>query len=551
MSLNTSQVMEKYWYKNAIIYSLHVKTFRDANGDGIGDFRGLTHSLDYLAGLGVTCIWLLPFFPSPHKDHGYDIADYFNVDQRYGSLGHFAEFLDEAAERGIKVIIDLVFNHTSIDHPWFQEARKDKHSPYRNYYIWLDEKPANDGEDVNFGHHQDGNWAYDDVAGQYFYHTFYKHQADLNLTNPKVQEELRYVLHFWLKLGVSGFRLDAVPHMLKDKGKEKFKDDPFQLLRDIRAYVEDLNPKAILLGESDTEPKEYKEFFGGRDDQVQMLFNFYLNNYLFLALARKEAKPVAKALERLPQTTITEQMGVFIRNHDELDLERLSKAEREEVFHVFAPDENMRIYGRGIRRRLAPMLNNDRRWLELVYSLLFSLPGTPVLRYGDEIGMGEDLSLEERHSIRTVMQWSPTEHAGFSTAETISVPVIKEGPFGNKKVNVYQQLRNPTSLLSWFERVIAVRKDCIEFGYGDYEVIKSDSPAVFAHYCFWKHGVAFAVHNFSDLEHTVTLKHHREMTDDFVEYFSDQEYEKPDGDFSVLKLGPFGYRWFRKNSFYV
>jgi maltose alpha-D-glucosyltransferase / alpha-amylase len=352
-----------------------------------------------------------------------------------------------------------------------------------------------------------------------------------------------------MRLGITGFRMDAVPHMLKEKGDEVFEGDPFQWLRDIRAYVEDLNQDAVLLAEADTEPDEYKKFFGGRDDQVQMLLNFYLNNYLFLALARKQAKPLQKALGKLPQTTIKEQMATFVRNHDELDLDRLTKRERQEVYEAFAPDEDMRIYGRGIRRRVAPMLHNNRQWMELVYSLLFSLPGTPVMRYGDEIGMGEDLSLEQRNSVRTAMQWSAKEHGGFTLPEaTPQIPIITAGEFSYHHVNVYSQLRNAGSLLSWFERVISVRKDCIEFGYGDYEIIKTDNDAVMAHCCVWKDGRAVAVHNFSDQECTVTLKWKAPLEEDLIEYLSNKEYEKPEAGFTRLTLSPFGYRWFRKNS---
>lgn len=535
--------MAKYWYKNAIIYSLHVESFMDANGDGIGDFQGLTRSLDYLAGLGITCIWLLPFFPTPNRDHGYDISDYLNVDPRYGTLGHFVEFLDAAEERGIRVIIDLVLNHTSVDHPWFQEARKDKHSKYRKYYIWLDKKPANPNEDIIFAHHQNGNWEYDQVAGQYYYHTFYQHQPDLNISNPDVQKEIQYILHFWLRLGIAGFRMDAVPHMLKEKGHEKFGGDPFQFLRDIRFFVEEQRKDSILLAEVDTNPKEYKRYFGD-SNQVQMLLNFYLNNYLFLALARHEAAPMARALKKLPQTTIKEQMGTFIRNHDELDLERLTHKEREEVYELFAPEKKMRIYGRGIRRRLAPMLNNNRKWMELAYSLMFSLPGTPVLRYGDEIGMGEDLSLPERNSVRTAMQWSGAKHGGFSASKRDKpvIPILSEGEYGYKKLNVLEQTRDPLSFLNWMERIIAMRKECIEFGYGDYEIIKADHPGVFAHACHYKSGIALAVHNLTDQALAVTLGKYFEH---LMEYFSDQKYEPVKTDTKQMQLGPFGYRWFR------
>lgn len=546
------QVMAKYWYKNGIMYATHVETFMDANGDGIGDFKGLTRSLDYLAGLGITCIWLLPFFPSPNRDHGYDVSDYLNVDPRFGNLGHFVEFIDAAEDRGIRVIIDLVLNHTSVDHPWFQEARRNKNSKYRKYYIWLDEKPANPHQDIVFGHHQNGNWEYDELAGQYYYHTFYIHQPDLNIANPDVQEELKYILHFWLKLGVSGFRMDAVTHILNQKGKEKFKGDPHQFLRDIRTFVEAQRKDAILLAEVDTEPKRYRHYFGD-GDQVQMLFNFYLNNYLFLALARKDSRPVIKALKAIPLESKNEQMATFIRNHDELDLDQLDKDDREEVYAAFAPDENMRIYGRGIRRRLAPMLNNDRRRIELVYSLLFSLPGTPVLRYGDEIGMGEDLSLKERNTVRTAMQWSDEKHGGFSRAKAdqIPIPVISEGDFGFKKVNVHEQMRNPSSLLSWIERAIAVRKECIEFGFGECEFIKTKDPAILAYCCHWEKGLALAFHNLSDKEVDVGIEIKEEQTKHLIECFSDQQYEPFEPGLGKIKLGRYGYRWFRKSPLFL
>jgi maltose alpha-D-glucosyltransferase / alpha-amylase len=541
--------MARYWYKNAVIYSLHVESFMDANGDGIGDFQGLTRSLDYLAGLGINCLWLLPFFPSPSRDHGYDISDYLNVDPRFGTLAHFVEFLDAAQERGMRVIIDLVLNHTSVDHTWFQEARQNRNSKYRKYYIWRDQKPANPNEDIIFGSHQNGNWEYDEVAGQYYYHTFYQHQPDLNITNPEVRREIQYILHFWLKLGIAGFRMDAVPHMVKAKGNEKFDGDPFQFLRDIRFFVEEQRKDSILLAEVDTEPEEYENFFGN-SDQVQMLLNFYLNNHLFLALTRRSAEPIIQALKKLPQTTIKEQMGIFVRNHDELDLERLTDRERQEVYNAFAPEERMRIYGRGIRRRLAPMLGNNRRWMELVYSLLFTLPGTPILRYGDEIGMGEDLSLPERDSVRTAMQWSDEQHGGFSKAkdEKLTTPVIAEGEFSYSAVNVRKQMRDPLSLLNWIERAIAMRKECIEFGYGSYEVVAADHPGVLAVICRYKNGAALAMHNFTEQALTVTIKKNLEH---LVEQFADQEYKPVPENARKFKLGAYGYRWFRTSALFL
>lgn len=544
--------MAKNWFKNAILYSVDVETFLDTDRDGVGDFIGLSRSLDYLSGLGATCIWLHPFFPSPDKDNGYDIADYFNVDPKFGTFGHFVEFLDIAEERGIKVLVDLVVNHTSKEHPWFQEARKNKESKYRKYYIWVDEKPENDQEDVIFGHIQGGNWEYDEEAGQYYYHTFYRHQPDLNISNPEVQREIKYILHFWLKLGISGFRMDAVPHMIKEKGNEKFDGDPHQFLRDLREFVEEHRKDAILLAEVDTEPEKYRNFLGN-GDQVHMLFNFYLNNYLFLAFAREEAEPIAKAIKALPQLSQREQLGTFLRNHDELDLERLTDEERNEVYKTFAPDENMRIYNRGIRRRLAPMLNNERKKMELAHSLLFSLPGTPVLRYGQEIGMGDDLSLKERNSVRTTMQWSKEKHGGFSLIDTEKIPVaiIKDGEYGYKKVNVHDQMRDPNSFLNWIERVISMRKECIEFGYGQYDIIKTNHPAVLAHCCKWKNGISLAAHNLSGKECEITLELEEKERIHLIECFGDRQYEVFDGKTGKIKLMPYGYRWFRKSSLFL
>lgn len=427
--------MNKYWYKNAVIYSLDVETFKDSNGDGIGDFKGLRNSLPYLSSLGITCLWLLPFFDTPNKDNGYDVRDYYKVDARLGDLGHFAELIDAAEEAGIRVIIDLAVNHNSTEHQWFQKSRKDKNSKFRNYYMWADEKPEDDNNNMMTGGEDGGsNWEYDGEADAYFYHTFFPHQPDLNISNEDVQEEIFRIMHFWLKLGVSGFRVDAAPHMFTEKGRADFGEDPHSIFRHFREFVETQKKDAILLAEVDLAPGKYEKFLGD-EDQMHMLFNFYVNNYLFLSFAREEATPVAKALKKMPQIQEKEQMAIFLRNHDELNLDKLSEKEKQEVFRAFAPHENMRIFGRGIRRRLAPILGNDRRKLELAHSLLFTLPGTPVLRYGEEIGMGEDLSTEGRSSVRTVMQWANQKNGGFSDAPSDELirNVISEGEFGYKK----------------------------------------------------------------------------------------------------------------------
>lgn len=421
--------MKDFWYKNAIIYSLDVETFMDGNGDGVGDFIGLTKRLNYLSGLGVTCLWLLPFYPSPNRDNGYDVMDYYNVDPRLGTLGDFVEFMHQAREHGIRVIIDLVVNHTSDQHPWFQSARADKNSKYRDYYVWSNNPPKDTKDKIVFPGVQEGIWEYDEQAGAYYLHRFYKEQPDLNTANPEVREEIRKILGFWLELGVSGFRIDAAPFLIEPLGIEDAKLEELRsLLPEMREFVSQRRGDAVLLAEANVPPDQIPVYFGD-GDKMHMLFNFLLNQYMFLALARKQAAPLIEGLKLLPDSPHIGQWVNFVRHHDELTLDRLTKDKQEEIFAAFAPDENMQIYGHGIRRRLPPMLGGDRRRLELVYSLLFSLPGTPLLRYGEEIGMGDDLSLEGRTSVRTPMQWSSEPNGGFSTAQqdALPQPVISQG----------------------------------------------------------------------------------------------------------------------------
>ncbi|MDT0643076.1 alpha-amylase family protein [Zunongwangia sp. F363] len=537
--------MNRFWYKNAIIYSLDVESFMDSDGDGIGDFKGLRHRLNYLKHLGVDCIWLLPFYDTPNRDNGYDVRDYYQLDKRLGDLGHFAEFVENAQEIGIRVIIDLVVNHTSEEHFWFQEARKDKNSKYRDFYIWADEKPEEHGTHAIFGEDQGGtNWHFDQEAGQFYYHSFYPFQPDLNLSNPAVQDEIMRIMHFWLKLGVSGFRMDAVTHMLRKKGNVAFENDPHDVLRKFRRFVQEKKTDAVLLAEVDVDPKRYKDFFG-KSDQMHMLLNFYVNNYIFLALARGEATALARAIEQLPVHSQKEQMANFLRNHDELDLERLTASEREEVFKDFAPEENMRIFGRGIRRRLAPMLNNDRQKLELVYSLLLSLPGTPLIRYGQEISMGEDLNLKGRNSVRTVMQWSSRENGGFSTAkpEKLVRKAIAEGAYGYKNNSVESQQRDSSSFLNWINRAINYRKECPEFGKGEVEILETNNKKVLAIMRKTDSGMALAIHNFSgkDQEIKLSLGEDTEM----LEIFANKEYSRSKLE-NPTEISSYGYRWFRE-----
>lgn len=542
--------MDKLWYKNAVIYSLDVEVFRDSDRDGVGDFTGLIERIRYLAGMGVTCVWLQPFYDSPNRDDGYDVRDYFQVDSRLGDLGHFAELVDAANEAGIRILIDLVVNHTSREHPWFQKARKDKDSKYRDFYIWSDHKPKDDGKHAVLeelqGH---SNWEYDRSAKKWYYHTFLPNQPDLNISNPEVRAEIIRVMHFWLKLGISGFRLDATPHMFREKGSEKFEEDPLQILRDFRAFTELHNRDAILLAEVDVDPKKYRDFFGDQD-KVHMLFDFFLNNSVFLALATQRAIPVRKALRKLPKLREREQMANFLRNHDELNLSQLSKKEQNQVFSVFAPEERMRIFDHGIRRRLAPMFNNDRKRLEMAYSLLFSLPGTPVIRYGQELGMGENLELEERESVRTPMQWDSGQNGGFSEGpeDQLIKAVLSEGEFGYKKLNVTDQHSDPDSLLNWMTRCISFRKELIEIGHGRWEIVKVSLPAVLALSFHYENRISLIFHNFSDKEVDFSFEFPDQV--EMLDLFGDTKYDRFDAKSGNIRLSAFGYRWIRKRNIF-
>ncbi|WP_068837608.1 alpha-amylase family protein [Pontibacter akesuensis] len=530
------------WYKHAIIYALDVETFQDSNGDGIGDFQGLIGRLDYLATLGITCIWLLPFYPTPNRDNGYDVMDYYNIDKRLGSLGDFAAFIREANERGMRVLVDLVVNHTSDQHPWFQESRKNPNSKFRDFYTWRKEKPKEQIAKPAFADRQDGIWTYDEEAKAYYMHRFYKHQPDLNLGNPEVHKEIHHIMGFWLALGVSGFRIDAA-HILVESDSEIDKDEYYDLIEDMRDFVTQHSKDAILLAEASGPPEVVGKFFKGRD-RMHMMFNFLLNQHVFLALAQKKGIPIAKGLRMLPPKDDDLQWLNFLRHHDELNLEDLEEPETQEVFDVFAPDKDMRIFGRGIRRRLAPILGGDRRRIELAYSLLFSLPGTPVIQYGAEIGMGDDLSLEGRKSVRTPMQWTTEENGGFSNApvDQLPRPVISGGAYGYKKVNVVQQQRETNSLLNWMERVIRLRRQYPELGSGTSDILQVGNEKVFAHSCELVY-TTVVVHNLSDDDVTVTLPALDQKDKYMVEVFSNDDYDMPKK--GQVELKPYGYRWFR------
>jgi maltose alpha-D-glucosyltransferase/alpha-amylase len=492
-------MIDDLWYKNGVIYCLSVGTYMDSNGDGVGDFKGLLRRLDYLHGLGITAIWLMPFQPSPCKDDGYDISDYYGVDPRHGTLGDFVEFTHGCKQRGIRVIIDLVVNHTSNEHAWFKSARASKESPHRDWYVWANSKPAGANKGMVFPGVQKSTWRYDKKARAWYFHRFYDFQPDLNTSNPLVQAEILKIMGFWIQLGVSGFRMDAVPFVIATKGaKVKKPVEQYDMLRAFREFLQWREGDAIILAEANVLPKTDMEYYGRDGDRMHMMFNFHVNQHLFYALASADSRPLAKALADTRARPATAQWGLFLRNHDELDLGRLTKAQRDVVFEAFGPDKDMQLYDRGIRRRLAPMLGGDRRRLELAYSLMCTLPGTPVIRYGDELAMGDDLGLAERSCTRTPMQWSTEPHAGFTKSDRPCAPVIDKGPYGFEHVNAAKQRRDPQSMLNWTERIIRMRKEVPEVGWGDFEVISVRDPAIFIIRYDWRNNSVLFVHNLEE-----------------------------------------------------
>ncbi|WOD40211.1 alpha-amylase family protein [Nodosilinea sp. E11] len=536
------------WYKNAIIYCLDIETYRDGNGDGVGDFVGLTQRLDYLSGLGITCVWLMPFYPSPNKDNGYDVMDYYSVDPRLGSLGDFVEFSRQAEERGIRVIVDLVVNHTSDQHPWFQTALQDKNSKYWDYYLWSKEEPEDIEEDIMFPGLQDTTWTYAPEAEAYYAHRFYDHQADLNITNPAVREEIQKIMGFWLQLGVSGFRIDAASHLIElrqaDNLFEKV-DDPFIYIDEMRDFLSWRRGDAILLAEANEPVEELHHYFDG-GDRMQMLFNFWSNQHFFLALTRGEAAPLIQSFKDLPSVPKIGQWANFIRNHDELTLNHLSDDQQDEIAAAMAPDrDTMWVFDRGIRRRFAPMVDGDPQRLKLTYSLLLTMPGTPVLNYGEELGMGDDLTLDERKPARTPMHWSTAPNGGFSTApaDQLVLPVIAEGDYGYKQINVTTQQQDAESLLNWMERAIRLRKECPAFGWGKWQILEVDQPSIFAHRCEWQGHVVIAVHNLSQADCEATLTLPEDGGRCLIDLFTDQSTEVSQQSSYTMQLAGYGYCW--------
>ena len=537
------------WWKNAVVYCLDVETFVDSDGDGCGDLIGLTNRLDYLAGLGISCVWLMPFYPSTQRDDGYDITDFYGIDGRLGTPGDFAELIRTASDRGIRVVADLVMNHSSKDHPWFRQGR-DRDSPSHDFYVWADDKPPEKPGDVVFPDRETSNWAWDAKARQWYLHRFYSHQPDLNVANVQVRDEIAQVVGYWLDQGLAGFRVDAVPFLLEPTGMPKGAlHDPHELMRDLRRYMGRRRGDAILMGEVNLPPDQQRAFFGDEDgDELHMVLSFTINQAMYLALARGDATPLRSALEALPAIPSDSQWANFVRNHDELTLDKLSDDERAEVFAAFGPDPAVQLYDRGLRKRLPTMVGGDERRIRLMYSVAFSLPGTPVLFYGEEIGMAENLDIPGRYSVRAPMQWSAERHGGFSTvddARSLCRPVVDAAGWAPDRVNVAAQRRAHDSLLNWMERLIRRRRECPELGWGRCTLLDAGHAGVLAHRADWDGSAVVALHSFAEERLEVRLALEERDVEGLVDLLGDGDLiPGPDGQLTVA-LDPFDYRWFR------
>jgi maltose alpha-D-glucosyltransferase/alpha-amylase len=540
------------WYKNAIIYCLDVETYADGNGDGIGDFAGLTRRLDYLAGLGVTCLWLMPFYPTPNRDDGYDIADFTTIDPRLGTMADFTEFVVEARERGLHLIVDLVPNHTSDQHPWFQAARRDPASPYRDYYVWRQDDPGDTSDQVVFPGEQQGIWTYDEEAQAYYLHHFYEFQPDLNFANPAVRDEFRKIIGLWLQQGIGGFRIDAAPFLISLTGIDTDLDmeHGHQFLRELRDFAMVRSGNAVLLGEVDESLSTLSDYFGG-GNELQALFNFPLNRYLFLGLAQESADPISFGLHQLPSIPERGQWVNFLRHHDELNLSRLTKEQREQILAAFGPEPRMQIFDRGLRRRLAPMFGGDQARLRVAYSVLFSLPGAPMLFYGEEIGMGENLDVAGRMAVRTPMQWTPYDNGGFSSADPrqFTREIVREGDYGYERVNVARMRADSGSLLNWIAALMRTRKECGEIGIGQWETLNTGHDAVFGIRYILDDSTIVILNNLSPRRQPVSIQLTERETMTATDLFTDAPYAPLDAG-GGFRINPHGYRWMRLNGIY-
>ena len=527
------------WYLNAVYYELYLRAFSDSNGDGYGDFAGLRNKLEYLEWLGVDCIWITPFYPSPLRDDGYDISSFYGVDPMYGLMEDFQMTIDEVHRRGMKVIIDLVVNHTSDLHPWFVEARQSVDSPMRDYYVWTDDPNKYAETRIIFLDTEESNWAYDKASGQYYWHRFYSSQPDLNYDNPLVRQELLNMCEFWLKMGIDGFRMDAVPYLIEREGTNcENLPETHDILKSVRTLIDEKYPDCVLLAEANQWPNDLLPYFGNGNDEFHLCFHFPVMPRLYKALALADRTSIIEIMNDTPVIPENCQWATFLRNHDELTLEMVTEADRQFMWNHYAPDPRQRL-NLGVRRRLAPLVGNDRRRIELLYSMLLTLPGAPVLYYGDEIGMGDDIALEDRNGVRTPMQWSGAENGGFSTGtpEQLYAPVISDPVFNPKQVNVEVQRDNPNSLLNTIRRLIQTRKEQPMLVKGALRWLEELPREILG---FWReddYGRLLALHNLSDYELVVNL------SESVAVILGTGELISSDDDEESIKLPPYAYVW--------
>jgi maltose alpha-D-glucosyltransferase / alpha-amylase len=537
--------VDPQWYKRAVFYEVLVRGFADSNGDGTGDLKGLVSKLDYLSWLGIDCIWLLPIFQSPLRDGGYDISDYFTILPEFGDLGDFVELVEEAHKRGMRVIADLVMNHTSDQHPWFQASRSDPTGPYGDYYVWSDTDTSYRDARIIFVDTEKSNWTFDPVRGQYYWHRFFGHQPDLNFENPAVQDTMLGTLRFWLELGIDGFRLDAVPYLFEEEGTNcENLPRTHEYLKRIRKEIDADYPDRVLLAEANQWPADVVEYFGA-SDECHMAFHFPLMPRIFMSVRREQRYPISEILSQTPQIPEGCQWGIFLRNHDELTLEMVTDEERDYMYTEYAQDPRMKA-NIGIRRRLAPLLENSRDQTELFTALLLSLPGSPVLYYGDEIGMGDNIWLGDRDGVRTPMQWTPDRNAGFSTCDPgrLYLPVIMDPIYGYQGLNVEAQMRTSTSLLHWTRRMIETRKRHPTFGAGTFTELGASNPSILAFVREFGDDRVLCVNNLSRFPQPVELDLRRYADVVPVEMLGGMHFPKVGELPYLLTLPGHGFYWF-------
>jgi maltose alpha-D-glucosyltransferase/alpha-amylase len=538
--------LDERWYRRSVFYEVLVRGFYDGNGDGTGDLAGLTDKLDYIQWLGVDCLWLLPFYQSPLRDGGYDISDFFTILPEYGDLADAVELVEQAHRRGIRIIADLVMNHTSDQHPWFQESRLDRSNPKAEWYVWSDDDQRYPGARIIFVDAERSNWTWDAQRQQYFWHRFFSHQPDLNYDNPEIQHTMIDVVRFWLDIGLDGFRLDAVPYLYERDGSNcENLPETHEYLKRIRKEIDASHPGKVLLAEANQWPADVVDYFGS-GDECHMCFHFPLMPRMFMALRREQRYPITEIMAQTPPIPDGSQWGIFLRNHDELTLEMVSDEERDYMYSEYAKDPRMK-RNIGIGRRLATLVDNDRRVSELLHGLLFSLPGSPVLYYGDEIGMGDNIYLGDRDGVRTPMQWSPDRNAGFSRADfaQLYLPPLMDPVFGYEACNVEAQMRNPSSFLHWIQRMLQIRKSRNDiFGTGTFEVLPAENPSVLAFVRQYGDDIILCINNLSRFAQPAELQLARFAGRTPVELAGRVPFRRIDEGPYVLTLGSYGFYWF-------